>query len=133
MRILKEVHSLLALVEYFRRSIPSFSQLVKPLLKDEDLKRGLKQLPECTADRQFIMDKLLTCLTDLSFLAYLDYSMSFILHTDASSAVLGCGLFQEQDGTIRVIGYGSRILVGSEEKYRSLELEFLALKWAICD
>ena len=102
-------------------------------MKDKDLKRRLKQLTECTADRQLIMDKLLTCPTDFSIFSYLDHSMSFILHTDASSAGLGCGLFQEQDGTIRVIGYGSRILVGSEEKYHSLELEFLALKWAICD
>ena len=44
-----------------------------------------------------------------------------------------CGLFQIQHGPIRVIGYGSRILTGSEEKYHSSKLEFFALKWAICD
>ena len=74
------------------------------------------------------MDKLLTCLTELAILAYPDYSTSFILHTDASSVRLGCGLFQEQNGTMRVIGCGSRALVGSEEKYHSSKLEFLALK-----
>ena len=37
--------------------------------------------------------------------------------------------FQEQDGTIRVTGYGSRALVRSKEKYH----KFLALKLAICD
>ena len=31
------------------------------------------------------------------------------------------------------MGYGSRTLTGSEEKYHSFKLEFLALKWAICD
>ena len=46
---ISELRSLLGLVGYFRRSIPNFSQLVKPLyllLKDKDLKRGSKQLIE---------------------------------------------------------------------------------------
>ena len=50
------------------------------------------------------MDKLLACLTEPPIFAYPDYSVPLILHTDASSAGLGCGLFQEKDGTIRVIG-----------------------------
>ena len=60
---ISELHSLLGLVGYFRRSIPNFSHLVKPLyllLKDKDLKRGSKQLIEWTTDHQSIMDKLLT-------------------------------------------------------------------------
>ena len=66
-------------------------------------------------------------------LAYPDFDLLFILHTDASGTGLGCGLFQIQDGSIRVFGYGSRTLTGSEEKYHSSKLEFLALRWAICD
>ena len=72
-------------------------------------------------------------MTEPPILAYPDFDLLFILHTDASGARLGCGLFQIQDGSIRVIGYGSRTLTGSEEKYHSSKLEFLALKWAICD
>ena len=102
-------------------------------MKDKDLKKGSKQLIEWTADHQSIMDKLLTCLTETSILAYPDYSVPFILHTDVSSAGLGCGLFQEQNGAIRVTEYGSRKLVVAEEKYHSLKREFLAHKWAICD
>ena len=66
-------------------------------------------------------------------LACPDVDLPFILHTDASGAGLGCGLFQIQDGSISVIGYGSRTLAGFEEKYHSCKLEFLALRWAICD
>ena len=58
---ISELCSLLDLVGYFRRLIPNFSQLVKPLyllLKDKDLKRGSKQLIEWTADHQSIMDNL---------------------------------------------------------------------------
>ena len=72
-------------------------------------------------------------MTEPPTLAYPDFDLPFIIHTDASGAGLGCGLFQIQDGSIRVIGDGSRRLTGSEEKYHSSKLEFLALKWAICD
>ena len=85
-------------------------------------------------DSQKLAAFILTpCLTESPISDYPDYNVPFILHTDASSAGLGCGLFQEQDGTIRVTGYGSRTLVGLQEKYHSSKLEFLALKWAICD
>ena len=64
-------------------------------------------------DNQKLAAFILTpCLTESPISDYPDYSVPFILHTDASSAWLGCGLFQEQDGTIRVTGYGSRTLVG---------------------
>ena len=128
---ISELSSLLGLVGYFRRLIRNFSQLVKPLqllLKDKDLKRGSKQLIEWPADHQSNMDKSLTCLAEPPILAYPDYSAPFILHTDAPSAGLGCGLFQEQDGTIKVIGYRSRTLVRSEKKYHSSSVEFLVLK-----
>ena len=129
-----ELRSLLGLIGYFRRSIPNFSQLVKPLyalLKDKDTKRKSKQLVEWKPEHQEILDKLLNRLIEPPILAYPNYNISFILHTDASSAGLGCGLFQEQEGSIRVIGFGSRTLVGAEEKYHSSKLEFLALKWAM--
>ena len=41
------------------------------------------------------------------------------------------GFFQIQDGSIRVISFGSRTLTGSEEKYHSSKL--LGLKGTICD
>ena len=133
---ISELRSLLGLLGYFQRSIPNFSQTVKPLyqlLKDKELKQGSKQKIEWKDDHQLILDKLLTYLTEPPILAYPDFDLPFILHTDASGPGLGCGLFQTQDGSIRVIGYGSRTLTGSEEKYHSSQLEFLALKWAICD
>ena len=49
------------------------------------------------------------------------------------SAGLGCGLFEEENDAMRVSRYGRRILVGSGEKYHSSKIEFLALKWVVCD
>ena len=133
---ISELSSLLGLIGYFRRSISNFSQTVKPLyqlFKEKELKRGSKQKLEWRDDRKLILDKLLTYLTEPPTPVYPDFDLPFILHTDASGVRLGCGYFQIQDGSIRVISYGSRTLTGSEEKYHGLKLEFLALKWAICD
>ena len=71
-------------------------------------------------------------MTEPPTLAYPDFDLPFIIHTDASGAGMGCGLFQIQDGSIRVIGDGNRTLNGSEERYHSSKLEFLVLKWTIC-
>ena len=46
---------------------------------------------------------------------------------------LGAVLYQRQGGQLRVIGYASRGLKSSETNYPAHKLEFLALKWSICD
>lgn len=68
-------------------------------------------------------------------LGYPDYSLPFVLHTDTSNSGLGAVLYQLQSGIMRVIGYGSRTLTPAERNYplHSGKLEFLALKWAICE
>ncbi|CAI5671134.1 unnamed protein product [Oreochromis niloticus] len=74
-------------------------------------------------------------LTNPPILAYPDFDLPFVLHTDASNEGLGAVLYQRQNNKLRVIGYGSRTLTPAERNYHlhSGKLEFLALKWAICD
>ena len=65
-------------------------------------------------------------------LAYADYTKPFVLHTDASTTVLGAVLYQKQeDGKERLIAYASCTLNKSD--YDAHKLKFLALKWAITD
>ncbi|CAB3985542.1 Hypothetical predicted protein [Paramuricea clavata] len=66
-------------------------------------------------------------------MGYPDYNQPFILHTNASLEGLGAVLYQKQNGQMRVLGYGSRSLSQAEKKYHSGKLEFLALKWAVCE
>ncbi|KAK3737887.1 hypothetical protein QZH41_012857, partial [Actinostola sp. cb2023] len=68
-------------------------------------------------------------------LAYPDYSLPSVLHTDASADGLGAVRYQKQDGLMRVIGYGSRSLTPAEKNYHlhSGKLEFLVLKLSVCE
>ena len=67
------------------------------------------------------------------FLAYPDYQLPFTLHTDSSTDGLGAVLYQKQDGKLRVIAYASRSVSKAESNYPAHKLEFLALKWAVCE
>ena len=66
-------------------------------------------------------------------LAYPVYQLQFILHTDSSSEGLSAVLYQKQDDILRVIAYASRSVTKTESNYPAHELEFLALKWAVCE
>ena len=97
------------------------------------------QLPSKTpitwrAEHRDAAAKLVNMLTNPAILAYLNFNLTFILHIDVSNEGLGAVLYQRQD-KLRVIGYGSRTLTPAERNYHlhSGKLEFLALKWAICD
>ena len=67
-------------------------------------------------------------------LACADYEKPFKVHTDASESGLEAVLYQDQeDGMTGVVTYASRSLLKSEKRYHSSKLEFLALKWSICE
>lgn len=72
-------------------------------------------------------------LTSPPILAYPDLTLPFVLHTDASADGLGAALYQMQEGTKRVIAYGSRTLNEAEKRYSAYRREFLALKWAVTE
>ena len=79
------------------------------------------------------MDRVIEKLTSPPILAYADYTLPFILHTDASNEGLGAVLYQKQGGIDGVIAYASRSLRGAERLYPAHKREFLALKWAVTD
>ena len=54
---------------------------------------------------------------------YLDNSLPFKVHTDASLNGLGAVIYQTQEGFDRVITYASRSLKPSENNYPSHKLE----------
>ena len=63
-------------------------------------------------------------------MAFSDYNLPFILHTNASQQGLGTVLYQKQADGLQVITYASRTLTPLEQNYHlhSGKPEFLALK-----
>ena len=133
-----EVRSFLGFVSYYRRFIPNFSKVAKPL---NTLLQNLEGIPSQKKkfkvrwgpEQQEAFETLQRLCTESSILAYADFKAPFTLHTDASGDGLGAVLYQVQEAKKRVIAYASQSLTRSERNYPVHKLEFLALKWAITD
>ena len=94
-----QVRSFLGLAGYYRRFIPNFSKISKPIT--ELLKKGVKYVWSKECDEAFQTLKKL--LTTSPVLAQPDITKPFDVYCDASGTGLGCVLMQEG----RVISYSS--------------------------
>ena len=134
-----DVRSFLGFVGYYRRFIKNFSKITKPLrevitgLENQSKRAAKKTYIEWTDLADAAFENLKTMCVSTPILAYPDYQLPFTLHTDSSSDGLGAVLYQKQDGKQRVIAYASRSVSKAESNYPAHKLEFLALKWAVCE
>ena len=93
-----------------------------------------KSLVEWMEECQQAFEHLKQLCSQISILAYANYTKPFKLHTDASQNGLEAVLYQKQeDGTDCVIAYASQTLSKSERNYDAHKLEFLALKWSVTE
>ena len=93
-----------------------------------------KKVVKWNSECQEAFLKLTTLCSDTPVLAYADYIKPFKVHTDVSEEGLGAELYPvQEDGTERVIAYASHTLLKPESRYDAHKLEFLALRWAICN
>uniref|UniRef100_A0A3B3QN89 Gypsy retrotransposon integrase-like protein 1 n=1 Tax=Paramormyrops kingsleyae TaxID=1676925 RepID=A0A3B3QN89_9TELE len=140
-RCTKDVRQVVGFMSYYRRFVPNFARLARPLHAltggARRGKRGEQLTPFLwSEDCQQAFDSLRQSLMVSSILAYPNLKSPFILATDGSSLGLGAVLSQVQDGVERVIAFASRGLRGSErndKNYSAFKLELLALKWAITE
>ena len=134
-----DVRSFLGFVGYYRRFIKDFSKIAKPIrevitgLENQSKRIAKKTFIEWTEAADSAFEHLKTSCTSTPILAYPDYQLPFVLPTDSSSEGLGAVLYQKQDGKLRVIAYASGSVSKSESHYPAHKLEFLALKWAVCE
>ena len=131
-----EVRSFLGFTNYYRKFIPRYAQVAKPLnqLVFGDNANKKKALVNWTSECQDAFEHLKCLCSQTPILAYADHTKPFQLHTDTSKSGLGAVLYQKQtNGTEGVIAYVSRTLSQSKQNYDTHKLEFLALKWSITD
>ena len=116
----------MGLLGVYRRHIKDFARIAKPIYELLDGKHHKAkpqptngQLPskypvKWTTEHGAAVNKLIGCITSPPILAYPDYNAPFVVHTDASQHGLGAVLYQNQEGTLRVIAYASRTLTPAE-------------------
>ncbi|UYV66258.1 K02A2.6-like [Cordylochernes scorpioides] len=120
---LTQLRSFLGLCTYYRRFIPGFSNIARPLHRLTESGRPFVWTPDC----QRAMEKLKEMLVAAPILAYPRPGDSFILDTDASNTGIGGVLSQVQEGSERVIAYFSKTLSKPERNYCVTRKELLAI------
>ena len=124
----KALRSFLGLASYYRRFVPKFATVARPL--HGLTKKNIVFVWSGNCERAF--QRLKELLTTTPILKYPDFSRPFILETDASGCGLGAVLAQEQpDGRVHPIAYASRSLQKHEKNYGITELEGLGVVWAV--
>jgi hypothetical protein len=122
----KDVRAFLGLASFYRRLVPNFAQIAKPLTQLTKKEEKFEWKPQC----QNAFDELKIKLSTTPVLAYPDFRLPFILTTDASKIAVAAVLSQVQGGIERPISFASRQLNKAERAYSASELEMLALVWA---
>lgn len=131
MREPKNVKELLSFVQtcsWFRRFIPNFANVARPLTN-----LTKKDTPWIWEEEQASsFSTLKKMLISPPILQQADPDGTYILRTDASAYALGACLLQgESPETERPVEYASRLLTEAERNYSTIEREALAVVWSI--
>ena len=122
-RTQKDIKSFLGLISYYRRFIPNFSLIAKPLTSL--LKKDAKFV--WNNEQQLAFETLKNKLLSAPILSYPDFTKPFILTCDASNYAISAILSQGEIGKDRPIAFGSRTLNKAELNYSTTEKECLAI------
>ncbi|KAL7833124.1 hypothetical protein SRHO_G00301420 [Serrasalmus rhombeus] len=143
----RKIKAFLGMVMYYQRFIQNCSSIAKPLFALTAAPKGRKvngrgqsafkklnpndwKEEHCKA-----FENLKLALLESVVLAHPDFNRPFILSMDASLDGLGAVLSQVSEGETkaRPIAFASKSLTRAQSKYPAHRLEFLALKWSVCD
>lgn len=149
----KKIRSFLGMVLYYHHFIEGCSAKARPLFSlvsepttskrkrgrspKPKFKKGLVRLTssdwtdDCRRAFETLKHDLVHCVT----LAHPDFDSPFILAVDASFDGIGAVLSQLPPGSkiARPVAFASKTLSHAQLNYPAHRLEFLALKWAVCD
>lgn len=122
-----DVRAFLGLCSYYRKFIKGFAHHSVPLHALTEKKAPF----EWTSDCQDAFTYLKCALSNPPVIAFPDFSLPFVLYTDASGAAVGAVLGQKQGRTEKVIAYASRVLTKAERKWSTYDRELWAIVWAV--
>ena len=125
---LRALRSFIGLCSFYRRFIPDFAKIARPLhsLMQKD------SAFEWTEEREAAFQRLKLALTSPPLLAHFDQTKPVTVHSDASGYGIGLILTQkrETDGAAAVVAYASRTLTKAEMNYSTTEKECLGVVWS---
>lgn len=122
---LKELESFIGLANYFRKFVPNFSIIAKPLT---DLRKKGQKF-EIKDEQIASFDAIKDALCKKPTLRIFNQRLETEVHTDASMHGYGAVLLQRapDDGCLHPIYFMSKKTTDAEKKYSSYELEVLAI------
>ena len=123
----KQVKQFLGLVGNYRKFVPHFSDIARPLTQLTRKNEGFNWSTEC--DKCFHMLK--DYLQEAVILRYPDPTADYILYTDASKYAYAGVLTQSIDGTDHPVAYMSGLFRGSQLNWAALTKEAYAIYMSV--
>lgn len=124
---MKAVQSFLGLDGFFRKFVPRFAWIARPLT---ELTKKETPFAFGTPERESF-ERLKDSLCSAPVLQVYNPALETELHTDASKYGYGVCLLQKLDGGFHPVFYLSRKTTPAEEKYSIYELEVLAVVYEL--
>ena len=123
----KQVKQFLGLVGYYRKFVPCFSNIARPLTQLTSKNEGFNWSTEC--DKCF--DMLKNYLQEAPILRYPDPTADYILYTDASKYTYAGVLTQSIDGKNHSVAYTSGLFRGSQLNWAAFTKEAYAIYMSV--
>ena len=116
----------MGLCSYFRKFVPNFSWIARPLTALLKKKQKWQWQHEQSVSFELLKKRLVSA----PLLGHPDLNKPMEIHPDACAYGIGALLTQQSEGGEKPLAYASRLLSKSEENYSITEKECLALVWA---
>ena len=123
----KSIQSFVGLCSYYRKFIPNFAEIARPLTALTKITTPFIWGPEEEASLQLLKETLVKA----TVLSHPDYNVLMEIHPDASGYGIGAVLVQKINGKETPLGFASRLLKGSELNYTITEKECLSVVSAL--
>ncbi len=122
-----ELRTFLGMAGFYRRFVDNFSKISAPLFDLLKSRVDFVWTNDCTQ----AFNQLKDCLSSKNLLVYPDTNKPLVIQTDASEKAIGFVLAQEEQGQLRPIQFGGRVLTDTERKYSVTDKELLAIFFAV--